>query len=133
MPARILVIEDNAANLELVRYLLSYSGHTVLEARDGGQGVALARQERPDLIICDLQMPVLDGYLVLEQLRGRVDSARFVIVALTAFSMPDDRNKVLTAGFDGYLSKPIEPETFVGQIEAYLPAELRSSPSPLGT
>lgn len=125
MAARILVIEDNAANLELVRYLLTFNGHSVLVARDGAQGVALARQERPDLVICDLQMPVLDGYQVLAQLRGHDDTAKLVIVAVTAFSMPNDRDKVLIAGFDGYLSKPIEPETFVAQIEAYLSAELR--------
>jgi CheY-like chemotaxis protein len=125
MAARILVIEDNAANLELVRYLLTYSGYTVLSANDGAQGLALARQGRPDLIICDLQMPELDGYEVLEQLRRDAGGAGLRIVALTAFSMPKDRDKVLTAGFDGYLSKPIEPEAFVAQIETYLPAELR--------
>jgi CheY-like chemotaxis protein len=126
MAARILVIEDNAANLELVRYLLAFSGYTVLEARDGAQGLAMARQERPDLIICDLQMPLLDGYEVLGQLRGDRGNTASVIVAVTAFSMPNDRQKVMTAGFDGYLSKPIEPEKFVDQIEAFLPAGLRS-------
>ena len=126
MAARILVIEDNAANLELVRYLLTCSGHAVLPARDGVQGIALARQERPDLIVCDLQMPVLDGYQVLEQLRADPGTAAVVIVAVTAFSMPNDRQKVITAGFDGYLSKPIEPEGFIGQIEAFLPTGLRS-------
>jgi CheY-like chemotaxis protein len=124
--ARILVIEDNAANLELVRYLLSFSGHTVLEARDGAQGLAIARQERPDLIVCDLQLPLLDGYEVLARLRENPDSAGAVIVAVTAFSMANDRLRVMTAGFDGYLSKPIEPETFVAQLEAFLPAGLRA-------
>ena len=127
MAARILVIEDNAANLELVRYLLASSGYSVLMALDGAQGVAVAREEHPDLIVCDLQMPKLDGYQVLAQLRGNPDTAASVIVAVTAFSMPRDRDKVLTAGFDGYLSKPIEPETFVADIEAFLPAELRSA------
>jgi two-component system cell cycle response regulator DivK len=97
----------------------------VLEARDGAQGVAMALQERPDLVVCDLQMPLLDGYEVLARLRENPASAATVIVAVTAFSMPNDRQKVMTAGFDGYLSKPIEPENFVGQIEAFLPAELR--------
>ena len=129
MAAHILVNEDNAANLELVRYLLAHRGYTVLVAHDGAQGVAMARQERPDLIICDLQMPMLDGYQVLEKLRGDEALPRFRIVAVTAFSMPNDRQKVLTAGFDGYLSKPIEPEKFVLQIEAFLPAELLSSRS----
>ncbi|MDR7333421.1 response regulator [Roseateles asaccharophilus] len=125
MAARILVIEDNAANLELVRYLLSYSGYVVLEARDGAQGVEMALRERPDLIVCDLQMPLLDGYQVLDRLRQTPGSEGTVIVAVTAFSMPNDRQKVIDAGFDGYLSKPIEPEKFVAQIEAYLPADLR--------
>ncbi len=127
MAARILVIEDNAANLELVRYLLSFSGHAVLEARDGAQGVAMALRERPDLIVCDLQMPRLDGYQVLAALRQHPGCAATSIVAVTAFSMPNDRQKVMTAGFNGYLSKPIEPELFVAQIEAFLPAGLRAA------
>jgi CheY-like chemotaxis protein len=131
MVARILVIEDNAANMELVRYLLTCSGYTVLTARDGRQGLATVLQERPDLVICDLQMPVLDGYQVLAQLRSNPGHQGLIVVALTAFSMPNDRQQVLTAGFDGYLSKPIEPEAFVAQIEAHLPADLlavRASP-----
>ena len=128
MLARILVVEDNAANLELVRYLLAFSGYTVMEARDGLQGVEIALQERPDLIICDLQMPLLDGYQVLAQLRENPACAKFVVVAVTAFSMPNDRQMVMTAGFDGYLSKPIEPENFVSQIETFLPAGLRAPP-----
>lgn len=128
MPARILVVEDNAANLELVRYLLSYSGYAVLEARDGAQGVETALRELPDLIVCDLQMPLLDGYQVLARLRADATTAAIVVVAVTAFSMPNDRQKVITAGFDGYLSKPIEPERFVAQIEAFLPPGLRAPP-----
>jgi len=128
MLARILVIEDNPANMELARYLLAFSGYTVLQACDGAQGLEEAVQHRPDLIICDLQMPLRDGYQVLAQLRGNPATAGFVIVAVTAFSMPNDRQMVMTAGFDGYLSKPIEPESFVGQIEAFLPAELRAPP-----
>lgn len=130
MHARILVIEDNVANLELVRYLLAHSGYTVLEARDGLQGVMVARRERPDLILCDLQMPHLDGYEVLTQLRADAGCAGCVVVALTAFSMSNDRHRILSAGFDGYLSKPIEPEVFVSQIESYLPLELRAPPPP---
>lgn len=127
MPARILVIEDNEANLALVRYLLSFSGHTVLEARDGEQGVAVALSERPDLVVCDLQMPRLDGYQVLAALRQDMGCMAIPVVAVTAFSMPNDRQKVMTAGFNGYLSKPIEPELFVAQVEAFLPAGLRTA------
>lgn len=128
MLARILVVEDNTANMELVCYLLAFNGYTVLQARDGAQGLEMAVRHRPDLIVCDLQMPLLDGYQVLSRLRENPATAGVVIVAVTAFSMPNDRQMVMTAGFDGYLSKPIEPENFVGQIEAFLPAELRAPP-----
>jgi len=120
--ARILIIEDNAANLELAQYLLEHGGHRVLLANDGRAGVTMARRERPDLIICDLQMPLLDGYGVLEQLKLDAACAQIPIVAVTAFSMAGDEQKVRLAGFDGYFSKPIEPETFVAQIEAFLPS-----------
>ncbi len=127
MSARILIIEDNAANLELLRYLLTFSGYEVLQARDGLEGVATALQQRPDLILCDLQMPGLDGYQVLAQLRGQVDS---IILAVTAFSMPNDQQNVMNAGFNGYFSKPIDPQTFVSQIEQYLPPALRCKAPP---
>jgi two-component system, cell cycle response regulator DivK len=119
--ARILIIEDNQANLELAQYLLEHGGHQVLLATDGQMGVATARRERPELIVCDLQMPVLDGYGVLEQLKRDAAMKGIPIVAVTAFSMSGDEEKVRTAGFDGYFSKPIDPETFVKQIEAFLP------------
>jgi two-component system cell cycle response regulator DivK len=122
--ARILIIEDNTANLELAQYLLEHSGHRVLVAEDGRAGVAVAHAETPDLIICDLQMPVLDGYGVLEQLKLDARCAQIPVIAVTAFSMSGDEQKVRLAGFDGYFSKPIEPETFVGQIEAFLPPKL---------
>ncbi|HPH13185.1 MAG TPA: response regulator [Burkholderiaceae bacterium] len=125
MPARILVVEDNAANLELVRFLLSHHRYTVLLARDGPEGVATALREKPDLILCDLQMPGYDGYQVLRELCGKIDT---VIVALTAFSMPNDRLNVLGAGFDGYMSKPIDPEKFVRDVEFYLPVDQRAQP-----
>ncbi|MBL0726460.1 response regulator [Piscinibacter sp. HJYY11] len=120
--ARILIIEDNQANLELAQYLLEHSGHKVLLATDGQMGVAVARREKPELIICDLQMPVLDGYGVLEKLKLDAAIEGTPIVAVTAFSMSGDEEKVRMAGFDGYFSKPIEPETFVQQIEAFLPS-----------
>jgi two-component system cell cycle response regulator DivK len=125
MTTRIAIIEDNVANLELVRYLLAHSGYEMMMARDGSQGMALIVKERPHLVICDLQMPGMDGYQVLAQLRAHHDVAGTPIIAVTAFSMPHDAQQVMTAGFDGYISKPIEPETFVAQIEAFLPSALR--------
>lgn len=123
MLSPILVIEDNPANLELVRFLLTYHGYTVLLARDGQEGVTVALKEQPGLILCDLQMPGFNGYEVLRELRGKIN---VVIVALTAFSMPNDRQNVLSAGFDGYMSKPIDPEKFMSEVESYLPPDQRA-------
>jgi CheY-like chemotaxis protein len=123
--ARFLIIEDNPANLELLRYLLQHAGHTVQGATNGPDGVAAVEAQTPDLVICDLQLPVFDGYAVLRELRARPASAKLPIIAVTAFSMPDDRRNVMHAGFDGYLSKPIEPEKFVRTMEAFLPPALR--------
>jgi two-component system cell cycle response regulator DivK len=126
MGARILIAEDNEANLALVEYLLRAAGHETLSATDGAEAVSLVRQVPPDLVICDLQMPVLDGYAVLAQLREDPALRDVPVIALTAYSRRGDRTSVLVAGFDGYLSKPIDPEAFVAQIEKYLRPELRS-------
>ncbi|HKW38639.1 MAG TPA: response regulator [Burkholderiales bacterium] len=126
MQARILVIEDNKANLELVEYLLKASGYATLTARDGEEGVRTARQECPDLIVCDLQMPMLDGYEVVREVKKDPLLRPIPIIAVTASSMPGDRNKVLSKGFDGYVSKPIDPERFVRSLEGFLPPGLRA-------
>lgn len=123
MGARILVVEDNPANLELARYLLVSAGYDVLVATDGKEGLAIAKNEIPDLIISDLQMPLMDGYGLIAALRAEPRCAPIPVVTLTAFSMPGDREEVLRAGFAAYLSKPIEPELFVGQIAALLPSQ----------
>jgi two-component system cell cycle response regulator len=120
MAARILVIEDNAANLELMVYLLAASGYTMLASQDGEEGFQLACEVVPDLILCDLQMPGLDGYEVAQR-AGRAAGLRDIpLVAVTAFAMVGDREKALAAGFHGYLAKPIDPDTFVQQVEAFL-------------
>lgn len=122
MPARILVVEDNAANLELARYLLASAGHEILLATHGAEGLDVATRERPDLVISDLQMPVMDGYALIAALQRTPGCDRIPVLALTAFSMPGDREKIMRAGFAGYLSKPIEPELFIAQIAAFLVA-----------
>lgn len=126
MPARILIVEDNAANLELMSYLLHMSGHTILSATDGEQGVEAARAEVPDLILCDVQMPRLDGFGVAHLLKSDARLRSIPLVAVTASAMVGDRDKVLAAGFDGYLPKPITPETFKRDVEAFLPPELHA-------
>lgn len=130
MAARILIVEDNATNLALVEYLLKAAGYEILAADDGTRGMRMAQESRPDLIICDIQLPGMSGYDVLEQIRADPALKDTPVIALTAFSMPNDRADVLEAGFDCYLSKPIEPEKFRAQVEAYLDPALRSSASP---
>src|SRR5271155_2924663 len=106
MAARILVIEDNSDNLDLMAYLLGAFGHTVVTARDGEEGLEAARREAFDLIVCDVQMPKVDGYGVARQLKADTQLRRIPLVAVTAFAMVGDRDKILAAGFDGYIAKP---------------------------
>jgi len=116
----ILVIEDNAANLELMLYLLNAFGHTASAACDGEEGFEKAMSEDPDLIVCDIQLPKLDGYGVLRKLREDPALRSIPVIAVTALAMVGDRDRVLSAGFDGYLTKPIDPEIFVGQLDPWL-------------
>jgi two-component system cell cycle response regulator DivK len=125
MTTRVLVIEDHPPSLDLVRYLLVSMGYEALVAEDGLSGLALAEAEIPDLVICDIQMPGLDGYQVLARLRANPRLASIPVVAVTAFSMVGDRRRILEAGFEGYIPKPIIPEAFVAQVTAYLPPERR--------
>jgi len=120
MAARVLVIEDHPANLELMVYLLRAFGHSPTEARDGLAGVEAALRDPPELILCDIAMPKLDGYGVARLLKSDPRLHAVPLIAVTASAMVGDRARVIEAGFDGYISKPIDPETFVAQIEGYL-------------
>jgi CheY-like chemotaxis protein len=122
MSARILYIEDNESNLYLVTFLLQTRGHSVVQARDGAEGLALALAERPDLILLDIQLPDLDGYETARLLRSEPASASTPIIALTSYAMAGDREKALAAGCTGYIEKPINPDTFIATIERFLPA-----------
>lgn len=128
--AQILVIEDNSANLELMSYLLSAFGHTVQSARDGQQGWELAQRETPNVIVCDVQLPKFDGFELARLFKGHPTLRSIPLVAVTALAMVGDRDRMLAAGFDGYISKPIIPETFVEQVEAFLEPSWRSSFAP---
>jgi two-component system, cell cycle response regulator DivK len=129
MPARVLIIEDNPANLELVRYLLESRGYTALTAVDGEQGLRIFRAAHPDIVLCDLQLPTLDGFEVLSRIRDEPGHTATPVIAVTALSMPTDRAAALAAGFNDYLPKPIEPSSFVEQVEAFIRPELRASGS----
>lgn len=107
----ILIADDRASSRELLRTVLERSGYEVTEAADGEEALARARQGNPDLILLDLQMPKLDGYGVLEELRRDARFRDLPICALTASAMRGDREKILSAGFTDYLAKPAGPET----------------------
>jgi two-component system cell cycle response regulator len=126
--SRILVIEDNPTSLELMSYLLQAYGHTVSTACDGVEGLEAARREAPDLIICDIQLPRMDGQQVARQLSGDPELGSIPRVAVTALAMVGDRDRVLASGFAGYIPKPIHPETFVQQVESFLPHHLHALP-----
>jgi two-component system cell cycle response regulator len=125
--AQILIVEDNPQSLELMSYLLEAHGHTVVGARTGGQALGATDRQRVDLILLDLQLPDLDGYEVLRTLRAEQRHAAIKIIAVTAVAMVGDRERTLTAGFDHYVPKPINPRTFVCEIENWLPLRLRKS------
>lgn len=125
--ARILIIEDNPANLELMAYLLQAFGHSVLAAEDGQQGICVARREHPDLVLCDVQLPDIDGYEVLRQLKADAVLSSIPVVAVSALAMTGDRERGLANGFDGYVFKPIDPLGFVPEIERFLAAEQRGA------
>jgi CheY-like chemotaxis protein len=118
--ARVLVVEDQAENLDLMVYLLTAFGHKALVARDGAEGITVAGQERPDLVVMDLQMPVMDGYEAASRLKEDAELSAIPLVAVTAYAMVGDRERIMAAGFDGYMTKPIDPTVFVRELERYL-------------
>ncbi len=117
---RILVVEDNEDNLLLITVLLQKSGFAILEARDGAAGVELAVKEKPDLILMDIALPVLDGYEATKRIKANKETKDIPVIALTSYAMVGDREKALNFGCDGYIEKPINPETFVAEMEKYL-------------
>jgi|SRR5919197_1025065 two-component system cell cycle response regulator len=129
--ARILIVEDKFENLELMVYILKAFGHQPSVARDGEEGLTAAAEQHPDLIVMDLQMPRLDGYEAARRLRADAQLRRIPLVAVSAYAMVGDREKVMAAGFDGYVTKPIDPESFVQEVERYLRVSPASSPPAL--
>jgi len=128
MSARILIVEDNTDNLKLMSYLLKASGYQLFTAMDGEEALETVTRERPDLVVCDVQIPKIDGYGVAQRLKNHPALRSIPLVAVTALAMVGDRDKMLSAGFDGYISKPLIPQTFVKQLEAFLNAEERRPP-----
>jgi two-component system, cell cycle response regulator DivK len=120
MKARILLIEDNAQNRYLTCFLLNHRGHEVTIAQDGPEGLKVAAQMQPDLILLDIQLPVMDGHEVTRRLKADPALRAVPVVAVTSYAMPGDREKCLEAGAEGYIEKPIDPDTFVEEVEQFL-------------
>lgn len=126
MNLTILVIEDNEQNLYLTTFLLEKNGFRIVQSRNGTDGIEAAVRERPALIVLDINLPGADGYAVARALRGTRETANIPIVAVTSYAMPGDRERILAAGYTGYIEKPIDPGSFVAQVRSYLAsADLR--------
>ena len=120
MSKRILVIEDNEQNLFLLRCLLEAYGLEVLEASDGQTGIEMAKTEEPAAILLDIQLPVMDGYSVATALRQHKALDQVPIIAVTSYAMLGDRERILAAGADDYIEKPIDPDKFVEQLRKHV-------------
>lgn len=118
--ARVLIVEDNPANLYLVSYLLRSAGFEVATANDGLAGLNELENCRPDVVLCDLQMPRMNGYEMAAAVRSDRRWSKVLLVAVTALSMPGDREQVLESGFDAYFAKPLDPRGFVSDIRDLL-------------
>lgn len=123
-PVRLLVIEDNPESLDLMMYLLQAFGYAAFAAEDGESGLEAAAELRPDLIICDIHLPRMDGFGVVQRLKADPDLQMTPVLAVTALAMVGDRDRVLAGGFDGYISKPIDPLTFGGLVKRHLKPRL---------
>lgn len=120
MKTRILYIEDNDQNFYLVNFILGAKGYDVIRAQDGREGIDIAIEAEPRLILLDIQLPVMDGYATARELRKDPGLVAIPIIALTSYAMAGDREKALEAGCTGYIEKPINPKIFIEQIEHYL-------------
>jgi two-component system cell cycle response regulator DivK len=119
---KILYVEDNDDNIYMLKTRLTRAGHSVVIATDGEQGVAMAASERPDLVLMDLSLPVLDGWEAARRIKGAPETRGIPIIALTAHAMPGDQEKALAAGCDDFDTKPVEMARLLGKIRALVPA-----------
>jgi two-component system, cell cycle response regulator DivK len=120
MKTKILIIEDNEQNLYLLTFILEKHDYEVFQALNGLDGIEIVKKTNLDLILLDIQLPEMDGYEVARELRKIPESKIIPIIAITSYAMAGDREKALEAGCTGYLTKPINPDTFISSIEEYL-------------
>lgn len=119
MTSKILVVEDNGKNRTLIKDVMNYFGYEVIEAENGEQGVQLAKKHLPDLILMDIQMPVMDGIAAARLIRADLETKGIKMIALTSFAMKGDRERFLAAGFDDYLAKPIDTRKLPAMVKKY--------------
>lgn len=117
---KVLIAEDNAVNRELLRELLELRGCTVHEACDGQEALQMIEQTQPELLLLDIGMPVMDGFAVIRRIRENPLLAKLPVVAVTAYAMRGDQERILNSGFDGYLSKPVNPSSLANELDRIL-------------
>ena len=121
MTRRILIVEDQEDNRAIMRDLLSTAGYELIEAVDGEEGVKLARSERPDLILMDIQLPVMDGYEATRRIKSVAELKSIPIIAVTSYALTGDEAKTSAAGCDGYVAKPFSPRDLLAKVREFLP------------
>jgi len=125
MDKLILIVEDDAKNLTLFRDLLQRFGYTTIEATNGREGIKLARANKPNLILMDIQLPVMDGFEATKILKSDPETKNIPILALTSYAMKGDREKILQAGCDAYLAKPVDVQEFLATVARYFPTHIK--------
>src|SRR3989304_2121855 len=120
MNKRILVVEDTEDNRRIMRDLLTGAGYDVIEAVDGAEGRTAARRERPDVILMDIQLPVLDGYEATRRIKADPSTNHIPIIAVTSYALSGDETKAFAAGCDGYVAKPFSPRQLLGKVREFL-------------
>jgi len=123
----ILIVEDNEKNMKLVRDILRHQGHATLEAATGREGVRLALEQRPDLVLMDIQLPDIDGIEALRRIRAEAALDAMPVLAVSASVMPDDQHKIVSSGFDAFITKRISLRPFVDTVQRFLAAGRRRS------
>jgi two-component system cell cycle response regulator DivK len=113
---KILIVEDNEKNLKLFSVIIKSLGYETLTAMNGEEGVKMAKENAPDLILMDIQMPVMDGLAAMKALRAKPETASIPVIALTSYAMKEDKERFLAEGFDGYISKPIDKNAFIDAV-----------------
>jgi len=125
MKQKILIVEDDNQSLYMLTFLLESNQYEVIQSNNGYDGIAKAKDFKPDAIILDIQLPEMNGYEVTRELRKNEELKNIPVIVVTSFAMIGDKNKAMDAGADGYIEKPIDPETFISQMESFIQTQHR--------